>query len=155
MIIGKYFDGDSDEELKMLQHECYYGILREWITMADVRRLKYQAAPEWADITLMWEQFREVGCFDHRCIQMCHDLIAARFRVAAKREQLPNDKKEAAWYAFFKVEASGWLKSDDFLRSFMIAHSVKGYTAGYDAEEEMFDMMRQRYTELNYTTVNV
>ncbi len=84
MIISTYFEGDNDDKLKMLQHGCYYDMLRNWITMAGVRRLRYRTSPEWTEVTQVWEQFREEGHFDHRSIQMSHDLIAARFRMVAQ-----------------------------------------------------------------------
>jgi hypothetical protein len=104
MIIGTYFSGDNDDKLKMLQHGCYYDMLREWITMAGVRRLRYRTSPEWAEVTQMWEQFREGGCFDHRKIQMPHDLIAARFRMATQELAIPDDAKEDAWYGQQKCQ---------------------------------------------------
>lgn len=150
MIIGIYFDGDNNGKLKMFQHGCYYDMLREWITMAGVRRLLYLTSPEWAEITKMWERFREEGYFDHRNIQMPHDLIAARFRMVAQQMTLLDDEKEGAWYTFFKAEAAAWLEHDDFLRCFMIALSAKGSTTGYDAEDSIFEMMRCQYRELNF-----
>ena len=148
MIIGTYFSGDNDDRLKMLQHGCYYDLLRNWITMAGVRRLRYRTSPEWTEVTQVWEQFREGGHFDHRRIQMSHDLIAARFRMVAQELALPDDEKEGAWCDFYKAEAAAWLVKDDFLRCFMIALSDKGPSAGYDAEETMFEMMRKQYIEL-------
>jgi hypothetical protein len=148
MIIGSYFDGDNDDKLMMHQHGCYYDMLREWITMAGVRRLRYRTSPKWAEVTQMWERFREEGYYDHRSIQMPHDLIAARFRMVAQQMTLPDDEKEGAWYTFFKAEAAVWLEHDDFLRCFMIALSDKGSSAAYDAEETMLVMMRKQYIEL-------
>jgi len=149
MIIGIYFDGDNDDKLKMLQHGCYNIMLCEWITMAGARRLRYRISPEWAELTQIWERFREVGHFDHRSIQMPHDLVAARFRMVAQEIAISNGEKEGAWYTFFKAEAAAWLEHDDFLRCFMISLSAKGSTTGYDAEDSIFEMMRRQYSELN------
>ncbi len=149
MIIGTYFDGDNDDNLKMIQHESYYDMLREWINMAGKRRLRYRLSPEWAEVTQMWEKFREEGYYDHRCIQMPHDLIAARFRKVARDMALPDGEKEEAWYAFFKAEANTWLEHDDFLRYFMIALSSKGSAVGCDAEDTIFEMMRRQYDWLS------
>jgi hypothetical protein len=150
MIIGTYFDGDCDDKLKMFQHGCYYDLLREWINMAGMRRLRYRTSPEWAEVTQVWERFREEGYYDHRIIQAPHDLIAARFRMVAQESPLLDAEKEDAWYTFFKAEASEWLSHDDFLRSFMIALCAKGSTIGYDAEDAIFEMMKMKYHELNY-----
>jgi len=149
MVIGIYFDGDNDEKLKMLQHGCYYDMLREWINMAGTRRLRYRTSPDWAEVTQMWERFREEGFFDHRSIQMPHDLIAARFRRVAQDLAIPDQEKEEAWYLFFKTEGTAWLVSDDYLRCFMIAVSAKD-SAGYDAEDVMIEMMRNHYQDLDF-----
>ncbi|NVN91679.1 MAG: hypothetical protein HXX11_13895 [Desulfuromonadales bacterium] len=153
MIIGKYFDGDCDDKLKMFQHGCYYDLLREWITMAGVRRLRYRTSPEWTEVTQVWERFRDEGYYDHRTIQATHDLIAAQFRLVAQETSLPDAEKEDAWITFFKAEASEWLSHDGFLRLFMIALSAKGSTIGYDAEDAIFEMMKMKYHELNYVVL--
>lgn len=148
MIICKYFDDDNDEKLKMLQHGSYYDLLREWITRAGTRRLRYRTSPEWAEVTQMWERFREEGVYDHRTLQMPYDLIAARFRQVAQEKEMPESEKEEAWHAFFISESKAWLEHDVFLRSFMIALSAKNSTAGYEAEDAMFEMITRQY-EIN------
>ena len=145
MIIGKYFDGDNDEKLKILQHGSYSYLLREWINRAGTRRLRYHSSPEWAEITQMWERFREEGVYDHRTIQMPYDLIAARFRQVAQEKAMPESETEEAWHAFFVNESKAWLERDDFLRCFMLALSAKNSTAGYDSEDAMFEMMSRQY----------
>jgi hypothetical protein len=81
---------------------------------------------------------------------MGHDLIAARFRQVSQELDIPDIDKGDEWYAFFKVEATVWLERDDFLRDFMVALSAKSSTARCNAEESMFGMMRNQYTDLNY-----
>lgn len=151
MIIGTYFDGDIDDKLKMLQHGCYYDMICDWITKAGALRLRYRTLPEWAEVTHAWEHFRDSGSsFDHRCIQMGYDLIAARFRMVSLDMALTDDEKEDAWYAFFKYESAAWLANDAFLRCFMVAISSRRSSDGYAAEDIMFEMMRNQYTELIY-----
>jgi hypothetical protein len=145
IIIGKYFDGDTDEKLKILQHGSYYDLLREWINRAGTRRLRYRASPEWAEVTQMWERFREEGVYDHRTIQMPYDLIAARFRQVAQELSMPESEKEDEWHAFFINESKAWLEHDVFLRCFMITLSAKNSTVGYEAEGAMFQMMTRQY----------
>jgi hypothetical protein len=54
----------------------------------------------------------------------------------------------AGWNPFLSMRI--WLDRDDFLRDFMVALSAKSSTAMCDAEESMFEMMRNQYTELIY-----
>jgi hypothetical protein len=82
---------------------------------------------------------------------MGHDLIAARFRQVSQELDIPDMDKEDEWYAFFKVEATVWLEYDDFLRCFMVAMASSGSSDGYAAEDVIFEMMRNQYTELIYT----
>lgn len=145
VIIGKYFDGDSDEKLKMLQHGSYYDLLREWINRAGTRRLRYRTSPEWAEVTQMWERFREESVYDHRTIQMPYDLIAARFRQIAQELSMPESEKEEAWHAFFISESKAWLERDDFLRCFMVALSARNTAEGYDGEDALLEMMSRQY----------
>lgn len=147
MIIGKYFKDDDDEVLMFYQHDCYYDSLRRWIKLAGERQCQYHRLPEWEDISRQWDMFRESDYHDHRCIQAHHDLIAERFRMIQKNPDLffwiVHGKN--GWYAFFNNEIAKFMKDPEMLRLFMTAVGYANTKAGYDAEDELLDKMRESY----------
>ena len=147
MIISDAFESDTDDDLKLFQHDCYYDSLRRWINLARVRRLKYRASPEWEGINRKWEQFRESGVFDHRCIQFHHDLIAARFRQAIYRDpfRTTTQTRRICWREFFDKEAAAWLEDDRFVRLFMTALACSNSEEGYQAEDALAEKMQEKY----------
>ncbi|MBV5339572.1 MAG: hypothetical protein J0665_08425 [Deltaproteobacteria bacterium] len=147
MIIGKYFKDDEDEVLMLYQHDCYYDSLRRWIKLAGECHCQYHRLPEWEDISRQWDMFRERGYHDHRCIQAHHDLIAKRFRMIQKNPDLffwiVHGKN--GWFDFFNSEIAKFMKDPEMLRLFMTAVACANTKAGYDAEDELLDKMRESY----------
>lgn len=147
MIIGTCFEGDDDETLKMYQHACYYDLIARWVNLAGKRRLQYGRLPEWEEITTHWEDFREAGHFDHRCIQAHHDLIAERFRMIQKKPDLYfwNTLGKNGWISFFDREAAKLIEDPELLRLFMTAVTYTNTTTGYDAEDALLNKIREKY----------
>lgn len=156
MIIGKYFEDDDDEELKLYQHDCYYDAIGRWVSLTGNRCLQYGKLPEWEEITKHWERFREEGHFDHRCIQTHHDLIAERFRMIQKNPDhffwVIQGKK--GWFDFFNGEIIKLMKAPEMLRLFMTAVAYANTKTGYDAEHALLVKMREMYgmENLNFVT---
>jgi len=150
MIIGKYFDGDTDEDLKMYQHGCYYDMLCHWINLAGVRRLQYRDVPEWWEVIRQWEEFRQEGVFDHRCIQPHHDLIAANYRMAQDAPMRIRGK--GGWSIFFDQEATKLMNDPELLRLFMTALAFANTPVGYDAEDLLLHTMKRVYGMETYLT---
>lgn len=153
MIIGTYFNGDTDEELKTHQHKCYYETLRRWVRMADEKCQKYVGvSTEWDELIDRWQKnVMESGGFDHRCIQAPHDLIAARFRKVALKE-MPHAgsmKKIDAWRGFFNKEAAVCLDQKEMLLLFMTALAHSDSETGYDVENKLYKMMCLQYDHTN------
>jgi hypothetical protein len=152
-LLGQSRQGDTKQQLHVIreiflqevQYDCYYELIREWIAMASTRRLMYRRSLKWTEVMQMWELFRNNGTYDHRTIQMSHDLIAARFRRVVQETDISDDEKVSSWPNFFKAEAMRWLENSDFLRCFMLALSARSSVIGYDAEDAMCEMMRQQY----------
>lgn len=149
MIIGTYFDGDNDEELKMHQHKYYYGSLGRWVGMAQEKCQQYAGkSAEWDRLIRLWqENIKSTGSFDHRCIQASHDLIAASFRKVVKEKMhhsLPNRKKDA-WRGFFNCEADASLDNEEILRLFVTDLVSSGSKGGYDAEDKLCELIQQRH----------
>jgi hypothetical protein len=147
MIIGDSFVGDNDGDLKLYQHYCYYDTIRRWIDMADVQRMKYRTLPEWEGITQLWEKFRESGVFDHRSIQLHHDLIAARFRqeICCDPFRTTSQTRRICWREFFDKEATTWLEDDRCIRLFMTALVCGNTEEGYQAEDALAVIMQEKY----------
>lgn len=147
MVIGKYFEGDDDEDLKMYQHDCYYDSIGRWIRLAGERQSQYYRLPEWKEIIRQWQKSREAGSYDHRTIQAHHDLIAQRFRMIQKN---PDHffwviRGKNGWFDFFNGEIAKWMKDPELLRLFMKALTYANTKTGYDAEDALLDKMREKY----------
>jgi len=149
MVVCTSFDGDHDEELKMFQHKVYYATLRRWVGMAQDRSHHYSGkSSKWDELINLWDKnIGKQGIFDHRCIQMAHDVLAAQFREYILKEMPtagPLTKKDA-WRGFFDTEAVAFMEQEEFLRMFMTALASNSSIGGYDAEEALCDKIQQQY----------
>jgi len=147
MIIGICFEGDSDEDLKMYQHECYYETLGRWIRMADEKCQPYFGeSPEWNELIERWQKnVMGPGVFDHRCIQALHDLIATQHRKLLMDRPYPTHRKKHEWLAFFNSEAGACLENEEFLKLFIKSLTFSGSDSGYESEDKLYELLQQRY----------
>jgi len=152
MIIGKYFDGDNDEEFKLQQHKVYYETLRRWTIIADELSKQFTGvSAEWDKLIDSWHKNVMESCkFDHRCIQAPHDLIAARFRkdMLIELQTAGKLRKTDAWRSFFSKEAAICLRSEETLRLFMTTLAFSCCETGYDAEDKFCKKMIQKYDDI-------
>lgn len=147
MIIGICFEGDSDEELKMYQHEHYYETLGRWIRMADEKcQPNFGESPEWNELIDRWQKnVMEPGVFDHRCIQALHDLIATQHRKLLIDKPFSTYRKKNEWRAFFNSEAGAYLENEEFLKLFIKSLAFSGSDSGYESEDKLYELLQQRY----------
>jgi hypothetical protein len=147
MIIGSIFDGDDDVGLMRFQHDFYYEMLGRWIDMAGIRRFQYREIPEWDEICRKWDIFRKEAVFDHRTIQLHHDLIAARFRQNMRDNPFRTtlETRSMGWRQFFCKEAVGWLEDGHCLRLFMTTLACANTKEGYAGEGALAEVMRNKY----------
>lgn len=115
MIISTFFNSDDDDPTKNVQHDIYGQAL--WVIVGGCRS-HVRAAEAILGTEASWVlTFIHVETFDHRLIQMPHDLLAAvwRFRTGRIHPVLPFEEPETwrrttegAWLDWLRNEIDRW-----------------------------------------------
>ena len=146
MIVGGRFEGDVDKSLMAAQHDVYWDALRtivrkcEQLTKFARNLLGDEAHPGWG----------EHERFDHRTLQMAHDLIAAawRYRFAPIERTFPfadqNSEYSAdvscmrGWLKWLEAEIGQWVKAPHLVRSVEVILTHQNQDEGYVAEQVLY-----------------
>jgi hypothetical protein len=152
MIVSNYFDGDENDVLKWVQHDAYGDALTFMYRSAADRYLK--------DIRYTWvspdfvPKIRHIDGFDHRVLQLAHDLVAAYYRFAfcsrLDKLDLPedfNDKEYylGAWRAYYRQEMGLLAQKEEIAEAILIAVAFQNTDRGYAAEDKLQALLVDRY----------
>lgn len=147
MIVGNYFKGDTNETLKWIQHDAYSKLVGYLFKYPKERYLK--SAKLVGINTALAEKAKSVQSFDHRVLQMPHDILAAWFRY----KNYPNgqlllfpdgdsyeDHLLGKWAAFFHNTVRELAETyNDFVISSLKAVCYENTPLGYLAEDQLLD----------------
>ncbi len=157
MITGVYFDGDS-KELQDIQHECYHHALG--IIVNNVIEITQFAIALLGDkSSSKWEPINK---FDHRTLQMAHDVIASEWRFKSGVIQtplffsLPYDSQSLTleWLKWLKDEVHSWAAFDSLDGDSRLIYCTQkilhnqNTKIGYMAESELTWRLMQRYNKV-------
>lgn len=156
MIVGHYFEDDVDTKLQWAQHDVYRDALRIIVTICDDlalfarRLLEDEAHKGWGETTR----------YDHRTLQMAHDLIAAtwRYRFAPSERSFPfaetnlefsaDASAMRGWLAWLKNEMWSWVNAPNLVRSVQIILTNQNEEQGYDAEKNLHRDLIRYYSDV-------
>jgi hypothetical protein len=156
MIVGCYFDGDENDTLKWVQHDEYGKML--W-SLFDALASRYLL-----DIRYTWISpdfvpiLRKIKNYDHRVLQVAHDLIAAYYRFTfcnrVDNVIIPEgfDIKDyylAAWRAYYIQEVNLLSQLEEIAESLVTAVAYQNTDRGYQAEDNLRVLLLKRYKVLN------
>ena len=141
MIVGCFFEGDTDDEVALKQHDVYHRALRIILETCNQHARFARAVlsdtnhPEWGTV----EEF------DHRTIQDAHDLLAAawRFEHDMRQPELPFKPKnslvtaEVLWLDWLRQETARWSTAPRIVRSVQIILTNQNKAIGYTAESQL------------------
>lgn len=168
MMVGSEFAGDSNETLKMIQHDLYGALSGYLYHYARERYLKaiglVGVETELSRILEEKEpiryspQGRGFWDFDHRVLQDAHDHIAAYFRFAhddrGQRALLFEGQKDEEvlsqkWSEFFHKESRELAEIEATNLAILGAVAFQNTEQGYRCEKQLREALRQRYGELH------
>src|SRR4051812_20540800 len=130
MWVLDMFPGDDNECLKDIQHGNYEHVQRMLIATAKTAIFEYHDKRGAGIDTFLLTEMRDLKTFDHRTLQLAHDLIAASFRkLAPRREVLPfrDETSEcegfeaSAWFDYATREARSLCKDISIAKAFCVA----------------------------------
>lgn len=157
MIVGKYFEGDNDEDLAWKQHDVYGRAL--WtitetcngLTRFSRNLLDDRSPSLWGTISR----------YDHRTLQLPHDLLAAawRYRIDARQGKFPFDPQflsddepiETHWLTWLRSEVESWWKSALLVKQVQIILENQNSDAGYKAESRLAYELLNRFSDVPWT----
>ncbi|MDO9565127.1 MAG: hypothetical protein Q7J15_00055 [Candidatus Desulfaltia sp.] len=147
MIVGNYFKGDTNETLKQVQHDAYAELISYLFVYPKEHYLK--AAKLIGIETVLAKKVKSVQSFDHRVLQMPHDILASWFRYKNYPDgQLllfpdGNSYKShllGKWAAFFHNTVRELAETcNDFVISSLKAVCYENTALGYLAEDQLLD----------------
>jgi hypothetical protein len=157
MIVGAYFDGDSDTEVALRQHGVYQkalGIIIEScnrIVRFSKSLLDVDSPDEWGTIS---------SC-DHRTLQMAHDLLAAawRFEHGVRQSRLQLEPKlgpveadtiENEWLSWLRDEIDGWRWRPEIIRNVQLILTNQNQPVGYNAEGQLCLSILDRFHNVSW-----
>ena len=149
MIVGSFYAGD-DLELALRQHDVYSEALG--ILVGRCNRLTRMAIAILQDTE--HAEWGRVERFDHRTMQVAHDLLAAvwRFKVSPPQASLlegrPVERAEhdmTHWLDWLEAEVSSWIDESWMIRLVQVILTNQNQPIGYDAESSLASMIAARF----------
>ena len=143
MIIGTYFDGDDDDDAKLLQHNVYHSALRILTgTCEEYTILAHRI------LDARWDEWELTTSFDHHTLQHPHDIIAAvwRFRClpGIRQIELPLDTAkveepdlQALWLQWLREYVESWRYQPYLIRFVIKILRNQNQPIGYRAETDL------------------
>lgn len=147
MIVGDYFDGDTDTETSWKQHDVYHQAIRSLIGTSN--RLAQFAKAVLDD--QRHEGWGEVESYDHRTLQGAHDLLAAvwRYRHADRQATLGcTASLETSWLDWLHAEVSGWIDHPGMVRAVQILLTNQNKPLGCTAETYLCRSILARFSDV-------
>ena len=151
MIVTTCFPGDTNDILKWIQHDLYGESLSLLVLKCSIRYLAAISLVE--KTTELWRQMVRMDGFDHRVLQDAHDKIAAYYRFAYNKSQMPlpfdplpyEERLLQDWREFFQVEVRQLAQDDRIVRAILTVVAYQNTPAGYEAERELMRLLDERY----------
>lgn len=152
MIVGSYFDGDDDGALAWKQHGVYgraLGMLVQTCNRYAIFAKKLLEDTGHGD----WGAIIE---FDHRTLQLSHDLLAAawRFRICPRQGTLRfvdgevHTPDEALWLDWLRHEFQGWIDHPHLVRLVHVILTNQNQLDGDVAESQVCLRIMNLYPEV-------
>lgn len=135
MIVGRYFEDDYARDVAWKQHDVYGEALG--IIVSRCNRLARFS------ITVLehspHEQWGRIERFDHRTLQLAHDLLAAAWRFREHfqppllpfRDAPPAVPAEELWLEWLRNEVQRWIDRPEWVRSVQLILTNQNKPVGY------------------------
>ena len=149
MIIGNFFNGDDNYDLKIIQHDVYKDSIGLMISVCN--SFSKCATPP-ADLPNP-ERWGCIDRCDHRTIQFAHDLLAAayRFKYVFRPDELKSTQgkfHDKRWRNWLFSELLSWNKSPHLIGHFLTIMTNQNEPDGYAAESRLCIAILDRFPEI-------
>lgn len=150
MWVANYFHGDNDPSTKIswIQHDMYSDALRIIVdgSLSHIRAAYSLSGHSCSDNL---SRFRK---FDHRTLQLAHDVIAAAWRYHCLKNEMPlffhTDQISSIanrWLTWLQTEVSLWFEQPDIVRNLVIVLANQNGEIGYRAEDLLTKALVERF----------
>ncbi len=135
MIVGSYFEDDYAMDVAWKQHDVYGEALG--IIVSRCNRLARFSITVLDDSG--HEEWGRIERFDHRTLQLAHDLLAAAWRFREDfqprllpfREAEPGVPAEELWLEWLRNEVKRWIDRPEWVRSVQLILTNQNKPVGY------------------------
>ena len=155
MVVKDYFYGDNDPSFRvsLIQQDVYKSSLR-LIVNACLDHMKAGFMLVGQDYPKKWD--REFQ-FDHRTLQLAHDLVAAAWRFDCLETELPLffqlDREvviERKWRSWLQNELGLWRDEPAIVRNVIIVLGNQNVENGYHAEDLLTQALVRRFDNVDW-----
>lgn len=157
MIVARYFEGDDDDDLAWRQHDVYPRALRS-ITDTCNGLTRFSRSLLGDKSPSLWGT---ISRYDHRTLQLHHDLLAAawRYRIDSRQGKFPFDPQfltvdeplETHWLTWLRLEVESWWKDFLLVQQVQIILENQNSDAGYKAETRLASELLRRFSDVPWT----
>ena len=152
MIVGTYFHGDDDSEIAWYQHDVSGRALS--IIVERCNRLSRFAA--FVILGTAHSNWGKTTEYDHRTLQMAHDLLAAAWRFRCSTRQIPLLRDESQkitgpeeqWLSWLRKEVESWVEQPGLVREFQLVLMNQNDPEGCEAERRLCCGILHRFEDV-------
>ena len=149
MIIGNFFDGDENRDLKNMQHDVYNVSIGLMVSVCNSFS-SYASPPDSLPNREKWGLIERC---DHRTIQFAHDLLASayRFKYVFRPEELKSNNgkfHDQRWRNWLFSELLSWSDSPSLIGHFQTIMTNQNKPDGYSAESKLCLDILDRFPEI-------
>lgn len=150
MWVADYFHGDNDPSTRIswIQNEVYKDALRIIVdgSLGHIRAAHSLVGSEHPD------NLNRFGKFDHRTLQLAHDVIAAAWRYHCLITEMPlffhtdrTTRIANKWLTWLQTEVNVWFDQPNIVRNLIIVLANQNVENGYRAEDLLTKALVQRF----------
>jgi hypothetical protein len=140
MLVYDYFEGD-DLQLAGQQHDCYGRALG--VIASECLRQIQSGRPLLRDPAA---ETRARG-FDHRTLQVAHDILAAAWRHAVSASPT-GEKSMESWLGWLALEVQSWTQQPRLIFACSNILDFQNSDEGYSAEDQLRICLLERFKHL-------
>lgn len=148
MIVFNVYEHDTNEVLKLAQHDCYGGKVAHMFAQAQRRFIQ-------ADMILQTnlpiiKEIHPIDRIDHRVLQDAHDIIAAAYRYDCddggqlnlfRQDKNSREDHIRKWTQWYESKITELLENPAFVRFVVLAVLHTNTKTGYEFEHRLCDFL--------------
>lgn len=153
MIIFNIYHGDTNEILKLVQHDCYMCKVSFIFEQAKRRFIQADAIIQ-SNLPII-KDLRAIEKIDHRVLQDAHDIIAAAYRYyhddggqlnLFRQDTTLENYYINKWTEWYEEKIKALIECPDFVSFVVLSVLNMNTKTGYDFEHRLCDFLMVHFS---------